>query len=227
MSVFNDDVLLIHIPKCAGTSARDYLLAHLPNAVDSLAEPKGPLPVDSTPLRHISEYTGRPLDSWKRIIIPIRNPYEQVVSHWSYHWNRYAQGGRHVHDETAAAFPRLHAWLLHPHSDWRTWYETAVRCQPIGKAAEVIRSTGFYEYYSTTESGEVPDNVTFIDCAVITAEFPKAVAEWCGGEHEFPHTRSSPHSKDPHAYFVAPIAYNVVHERFRWAFANFYERVAA
>lgn len=229
MSIYNDDLLLIHIPKCGGTSCRDYLLEHLPGAIDSLstAEDRGPLPIDSTPLRHIEEHTGRPLDSWQKIVIPIRNPYHQIVSHWSYHWTRYAQGGRHLHDRTAALHKTVTNWLTDAHSDFRVWYHTHVRRDHgLGDAVDYVRRWGFYEYWSTTEDGEVPPNVEFIRCESLSDDFPKAVEEFVTSSGPFPYKRSSPHGRDPFAY-MSPAALDIIHDRFRWAFAGHYDRKGA
>jgi hypothetical protein len=229
MSIYNDHFLFVHIPKCGGTSVRDYLLAYLPGAVDSLstAADRGPLPIDSTPLRHISEYTGRPLDSWEKIIIPVRNPYSQIVSHWAYHWSRYAQGGRHVHDSCAALCHTIHQWLLEPNSDFRLWYETAVRqlTTDTTKALQHIRRWGFYEYWVCNERGEMPSNVQLMRCENLSQAFPEAVAKFCGGEYPMVHERTSPHKDNPFLY-LGPVAIQMINERFRWIFEQgLYDKV--
>ena len=227
MSVYNDDVLLIHIPKAGGTSCRDFMLAHLPGAVDSIGRNGGPLPIDSTPLRHIEEYTKRPLDSWQKIVIPIRDPYEQVVSHWAYHWDRFARGGRHLHDLTGALNHTLTQWLLDPHSDFRLWYELAVRGASAEAVTKLLSSTGFYEYWIALEDGSVPDNVEIVKLESLSQDFPQAIAAWTGGAIGFPHKRSSPHGRDPSVYFTE-MAHALVAERFHWTFEKgYYERRAA
>jgi len=205
----------IHIPKCGGTSCRDYLLEHLPDAVDSLAEPKGPLPIDSTPLRHVQQYTGRPLASWKLIVIPIRNPYTQVLSHWSYHRNRYAFGGRHVHDFTGASYPTLSAWMTDPHSDFRFWYVTQVRRE----SPATVENIGFYEYFATDLDGNVPPNVVFVRCEELSAKFPDVVAPYCKSRGDMPHKRSSPHKGNPLAYH-SPMSMMFTEQRFAWCLRN-------
>lgn len=219
MSMFNDEVLYIHIPKAGGTSCREYLKAHLPGAVDSL-ERGGPLPIDSTPLRHVPEYTGRPLDSWQQIVIPVRNPYAQVVSHWAYHRNRYALGGRHVHDRCAALAPTVPAWLMEAHSDFRVWYEIAIRRRngSLGKVREHVNRWDFYEYWIANERGEVPSNVILVLCETLSKDFPEVLRPYCGGEmYPMPHARSSPHNGRPLDYLNGA-ALDAIHERFRWTF---------
>lgn len=220
MSVYNEDVLLTHIPKCAGTSCRNYLLEHLPGAVDSLAEPKGPLPVDSTPLRHVPEYTGRPLDSWERIVVPIRNPYRATVSLWSYHWNRYAIGGRHPHDLCAAVNPTVLSWIQEPMSDWRVWYETTVRGRPADMRAvlEYLDQWGLYEYWIAPETGGVPDNLRIVHCEELSKTFPLAVEKYCGGVFPMPFKRTSPHKSDRTLDYLPPPAIDLINRRFRWTF---------
>ncbi len=228
MSVFNDNVLLIHIPKCAGSSAREYLLDYLPNPVDSLSgrtpgHRGGPLPIDSTPLCDITEYTGRPLDSWQKIVIPIRNPYAQVVSHWRYHDRRYAEGGRHIHDWTAASKNMLHNWLTEPHSDFRVWYHTHVRQDMTHEQAMGhVDAIGYYEYWSTVD-GEVPPNVEFIRTETMSADFPKAVAAFVTDPGEFPHSNVGD-GGDPMSYYTQ-MSMQIVEHRFRWAFENHYTKV--
>lgn len=227
MSVFNDDILLIHAPKAAGTSCRDYLLAYLPNAIDSIGPKGGPLPIDSVPLRHIEEYTGRPLNSWQKIVIPIREPHAHAVSHWCYHWDRFARGGRHVHDLTAAMNKTLTAWLLDPMSDFRVWYESAVRQQTIGDAVATIDGVGFFEYYATID-GEIPDNVEILLTEDIGETFPQAVAPYIAGEPNlFPHTHRSPHQASKTDDYYTPTARSIVVHRYRWAFEHFYKGSAA
>lgn len=226
MSVFNDDVLCIHPPKAAGTSVRDYCARHLLNLVDSIGPGGGPFPIDSVPLRHVEQYSGRPLDSWERILIPIRNPYAHAVSHWTYHADRFAKGGRHVHDLTAALHKTLTDWLVDPLSDFRLWYETSVRGESHADAARICDETGFFEYYATVD-GVVPPNAVLIPTEEIGARFPLLLAPYHDGPPtEFPHTHKSGHRADRTMSYYSALALTVVHHRYRWLFERgYYQRV--
>ena len=220
MSIYNDNLLLIHIPKCGGKSARKYLKAHLPNYVDSLNGGSGKLPIDSTPLRYIEEYTGRPLDSWKKIVIPIRDPYAHAVSHWSFHRDSYATGGGKHFDGVASHCRDLAEWLDEPKSDFRLFFEKGIRKRPLDEVERLMASEGFYEYYSTV-NGVVPPNVEFIRCETMSEDFPNAVKEFVVNSSPFPRENVSPHS-NPMEYYRERRTHDLLYERYKWAFKMFY-----
>jgi hypothetical protein len=90
---YNDDVLFVHIPKCGGTAVKAYMAENLPGvkwprpatwfmARDGRLEVTeadrkaahqstldASLPIGHVPLRDIPRFTGRPLDSWYKIIV--------------------------------------------------------------------------------------------------------------------------------------------------------------
>lgn len=103
MGAYNDDVLLIHIPKCAGWSIKTYMRDHLPGVLMpdpkvSGSTEKSRLPIGHVRLQDIPRFTGRPVESFKLIIAPIRHPAAQQVSQATFWATRYLKGSRHVHD---------------------------------------------------------------------------------------------------------------------------------
>lgn len=97
MGAYNDDVLFVHIPKCGGWAVKKYMQEHLPGVLMP-DDPAAKLPIGHVRLQDIERFTGRPPDSWKRIIAVVRNPYEQQLSQFTFWATRRAKGGMHIHD---------------------------------------------------------------------------------------------------------------------------------
>ena len=97
MGCYNDDLLFIHIPKCAGWSVKNWLRDHLPNVLMP-DDPRSKLPIGHVRLADIERFTGRPPESFKLILAIVRNPYVQQLSQMAFWATRYLDGGRHVHD---------------------------------------------------------------------------------------------------------------------------------
>ena len=191
MGAYNDDVLFIHIPKTGGTAAKHYMAAHLPGV--KWPRPKAPesveesgLPIGHVPLRDIPMFTGRPLDSWEKIIAIVRNPYEHQVSQWWFWHRRYAEGDEHPHSVHAARHPRIHTWLLDPECDFHLWYEHCFHPgSPLTRkppsAVTSYEGWGGYYFYWLSVDGKLPPNLTVLRQEELGHQLPLALAPYMDG----------------------------------------------
>ena len=227
MAVFSSDLLFLHIPKTGGWSAKHYLRDNVPG----MTFPKDhddPFPIGHIPLRDVQTFSGRAPDSFERIVVVIRNPYDQQLSQWMFWRDRFARGGRHVHDIHAALYPDLTHWLLDPMCDFHVWYE-----ETVGQARKTVATErgyndfgGYYRYWLEVD-GEIPPNVVVVRMEEIETAFPAAVADYARPDPApFPHMNAQPKRAETQAYYT-PLARRLVEEKFTWAFAGYYERWAA
>lgn len=133
--LFNQDTLFLHIPKTAGKSVSAYLAHNLPKPVFGLVsagqvqeiglgEPDGVhLEIGEShqnlrgARRDLKAY-DRTLDSFERIVVVVRNPYELAVSNYFFLRNSYEQ---HPHVRGLPNFQ------LAASSTFRAFYENARR----------------------------------------------------------------------------------------------------
>lgn len=255
MGAYNDDVLYIHIPKTAGITCKEYMHEHLPDvkwprtdewfknkghpekeaeelAKQSVEESK--LPIGHIPLRDLPGLTGRPLNSWERIIGVVRNPYAQQVSQWNFWRDRYARGQIHMHDMAAASHPRIHTWLDQsgtPGVDFHIWYAHRFHAgepwveQPRGDG-RYDHWGGYYRFWLFDENNRKPDNLTILKTEELDQTFPAALAPWIAGTPpELGRLNTRPHSKWEEYYSAADKArieksLAIVEEKFAWTFAE-------
>lgn len=236
MSVYSDEILFIHIPKTGGTSAKRYLWNLMPGmtgrdpwnqAVGD--DPDCPLPIGHIPLRDIEGYTGRPPESFERIIATIRNPYEQQLSQWTFWRDRYARGGVHVHDIGAAKHPTLADWLQDPICDFHLWYEDRFHVdEPIrlvGSPADGYHEFGGYYRYWLEAYGRIPGNVVVLKMETMNTTLPAAVAPFVDGTPpEVPHVNGGPSLRFPAREYYTTSAVEMVEAKFKWAFEHHYDR---
>ncbi len=247
MGAYNQDVLLIHIPKCAGWSIKTYCREHLPGWLMP-DDPKSGLPLGHVRLRDIERFTGRSPDSFKMILIPIRNPFEQQLSQLCYWAKRYLTGGRHIHDQLAwqyvaetkvqreillcalrgqkfAFTPQLvnlTGFVCDPECDFHVWYEDSILS---GKTAmqQFTSKEIKAEYhrglyrYWMTVDDEIPDNVKIVRVED-NAAIVAALQPFA--DHELPPLpvlNRSPWSGRVIDYYT-PLARDCVVDKFRWTF---------
>lgn len=243
MGAYNDDVLFIHIPKTGGWSVKHWMIEHLPNVLcpdpeDKAKTEASKLPIGHIPLSDIERFTGRPLDSWQKIIGIIRNPYDQQVSQWAFWRDRYARGQRHVHDICAAQYPSIHKWLDDPMCDFHLWYEHRFHAsEPIvrktpGPDTDYANFGGYYLYWLAV-GGVIPDNVEIIKLEEIDT-LPTVVEPYTlrkdmaplGVENTSPRGRYQEYYSHPDRE-VADHALERVHQKFRWTFEQgHYKKIA-
>lgn len=191
MGAYNDDVLFVHIPKTGGTAFKHYMAENLPavkwpKPEDPEAIKESGLPIGHVPLRDIPELTGRPLESWDRIIGIIRDPYRHQVSQWWFWHKRYAEGDAHPHSVHAGMHPRIHTWLLDPFCDFHIWYEHRFHpgSELVQKPPSAVTSYegwgGYYLYWLGID-GVIPDNVTVLRQEELNHEGPLALAPYMDG----------------------------------------------
>lgn len=233
MGAYNDDVLFVHIPKTGGWSVKQYMKDVLSGllwpdpSIPGLAE-KSKLPIGHIRLADIERFTGRPVDSWKLILAVLRDPYEQQLSQWAFWSDRYARGGRHVHDIVAAAYPTLTEWLEDPRCDFHVWYMQ--HHGPAGLQEENPKGEkryadfgGCYRFWLEVD-GKIPENVTWIDINRIDAELPELLRPFVTGASLDPmdipkRLNSSPHGTKTSVYYT-PRAAKLVEDKFAWTFSE-------
>lgn len=236
MGCYNDDVLFIHIPKCAGWSVKNYLKDHLPDILMP-DDPRAKLPIGHVPLRDIERFSGRPPDSFKLILAVIRNPYEQQLSQWSFWRDRFARGQRHVHDVTAARCADLTSWLHDPGCDFHLWYEQHHGYKPGmtpeqqtqantegGTTDQRYENFGGYFRYWLEVDGTIPDNLKVLKAEDLNETLPATIEQYATEKlGDVATLNTSEHGSKTQEYYT-PIAARIVEDKFKWAFENHYTR---
>lgn len=203
MGCYNDNLLFIHIPKCAGWSVKTYLKEHVPGMLMPDDE-ESKLPIGHVRLADIEHYTGRSPKSFKRIFAVIRNPYEQQVSQMCFWATRYIQGQRHVHDVATARHLRLplisqdivgcaldmgirftwqpehldvESFVRDPECDFHVWYQQhqAIGPEPAAENENAYSAFGGFYHYWLAIDGEIPRNLALIRQENLDKMLPKFV----------------------------------------------------
>ncbi len=221
MSCYNDDVLFIHIPKCGGWSVKKYMEANLDEVLyadpnDEKKREASMLPLGHIRLADMERFTGRKLESWKLIFAVLRDPYEQQLSQWSFWRDRFARGGRHIHDKVAASYATLTEWLQDRQCDFHTWY-----IQQLHDDRAINADSGFYRFWLEVH-GEIPDNVITLDMHEIDERLPMLLRAFMQSQDlaaKPERLNTSPHSTKTREYYT-PTAARIVEEKFKWAFAE-------
>lgn len=125
---YNEEVLFIHIPKCGGCSVTNAAREGLPGFVEPGVKRKHHKP--GIPIGHIRAidfefFTGRPLNTFKRIFATVRNPVATEWSKWNFWRMRFFQDGevvswRHPADQFAwdRTFEEFIESGVDPFNDW-------------------------------------------------------------------------------------------------------------
>lgn len=234
MGAYSDDLLFIHIPKCAGTSVRNWLKEYVPGTTDFRDEGCD-LPIGHIPLRDIERFTGRTPDSFKMIVGIIRNPYTHQLSQWLFWRDRRDKGGFHVHDVVAAMHPSLTSWLHDARCDFHVWYESQYGSSDGKEAAgwQLLRNAGgvnrypnyggYFRYWLEVD-GEIPPNVVLIRMEELSDVWLTEV-----GEFAVPDAPGLPAvNLGPQAILTAqdtlpwytPHGMDIVNDKFAWTFDN-------
>jgi hypothetical protein len=249
---YNDDVLFVHIPKCGGTAVKAYMAENLPGvkwprpatwfmARDGRLEVTeadrkaahqstldASLPIGHVPLRDIPRFTGRPLDSWDKIIVTIRNPYYQQISQWLFWRERYATGDYHAHDIHAASHPRFDSWVGTPNADFHVWYEQrfhegeSIARKPPSAETSYEGWGGFYPYWVGVD-GAIPDNVHMIRMEEMSHQLPLALAPYMDGPPPEMYRRNEgPVDESKYLRYItdAPNTIKTIEAKFKWTFEN-------
>lgn len=234
MSAFNDEILFIHIPKCAGTAVKQWLFENFdgmqgqdPRNPTETAQAAG-IPIGHIPLRDIERYTGRKPESFKLIFAIVRDPYDQQLSQWLFWADRYRRSGRHVHDICAASHPTIDTWLQDPGCDFHLWYEDRFNPQEalVERAGPENGYAGFggYYLYWISVNGEIPQNLKVVDYDRVAEDLPKMLASFKDGElAPLPFVNTGT-ARGPTQEYYTPDAALMVEQKFQWAFANLYQR---
>lgn len=236
MSVLNDQLLFVHIPKTGGTSVKRLLWDSLPGCRGQRPDhwDEGPydnagLPIGHVRLQDIERFTGRTPDSFKTILAIIRNPYTQQVSQWSFWADRWARGGRHQHDITAAKHADMGSWLEDPMSDFHLWYEHKFDPGrpnlPLDAPANRYTDFGGFYFYWLAVDNQIPDNVRIVTFERLNEDMPSLLTPFLGFTPELPHMNRTGEKRKIHEYYTLRAA-ELVEAKFRWTFHHgIYEKL--
>ena len=237
MGAFSDDLLFVHIPKCAGTAVRQWLKEYVPGTTDFRDEGCN-LPIGHIPLKDIERYTGRTPDSFDKIIAIVRNPYSHQLSQWLFWRDRHDRGGYHVHDQVAATHQTLTSFLHDARCDFHLWYESQVGSSDDAgamlkrRAAHVNRYPhygGYFKYWVTI-NGEAPPNLRLLRMEELDDVWLQEVGEYAvpdapGLRVVNERTKRERDMKEVFEYY-GPQAVTIVNDKFEWTFANkFYQQM--
>lgn len=238
MGCYNDKVLFIHIPKCAGWSVKTYLYQHLPNVLMP-KDPAAKLPIGHVRLQDIERFTGRAPESFELILAVIRDPYEQQLSQWCFWRDRFARGQRHLHDWVAGAYADLTAFLADPRCDFHVWYQQhfgfeagqtpeqqqeARKYMPAQEGCNRYQDFGGCYQFWLTVNGVIPKNVTILRQETLTERLPEVVGPFANKTlGPVPQLNQSEHKHDVREYYT-PKGAALVEAKFQWAFENHYEK---
>ena len=226
MGAYNDDVLFIHVPKCAGWSVKRFLKQAIPGFMLP-DDPEAKLPIGHVPLRDIERWTGRKPESFAKIIGVVRNPYEQQLSQWMFWRDRFAQGQSHIHDYAAASHPTLTSFLLDPMCDFHVWYEQNPALAPRIREPD---NRGYANYggmwmYWLSIDGEIPDNVQVLRQESLGEELPIAIADFVHGDMpKLQRLNTTKH--DEALIYHTHLSVQLVEHKCKWAFDNYYKRLS-
>lgn len=169
MSAYTEDVLFIHIPKTAGTAAREYMVEHMGAKTDDFE-------ISHIPLRDIERFTGRSPDSFEKIVGIIRDPYKQQISQWWFWHRRFGLGDEHPHCINAGEHPRIHSWLESPNCDFQVWYDMS-----FGTGRDTYEGWQGYYHWWLSVDGEIPANVQILKTEELSHTLPLALAPYIDG----------------------------------------------
>lgn len=232
MGAYSDDLLFIHIPKCAGTSIRQWLKQYVPGTIDFADEDSG-LPIGHIPLKDIERFTGRAPSSFKKIVSVIRDPYTQQLSQWLFWRRRRERGGIHIHDVVAALHPSLTSWLHDARCDFHLWYEShwgsseteSWRGLNLDRTAahsnRYPHYGGYYRYWLTID-GEPPPNLTLFRMEQLDQAWLDVVGDFATPDAPGLPTvnRGNDASDDREVAmpWYTPHAIGIVNDKFAWTF---------
>ena len=238
MGAYNDEFLFIHMPKCAGTSIREWLKRYVPGTID-FRDPECDLPIGHIPLKDIERWTGRSPVTFKKIVGIVRDPYTHQLSQWLFWRDRRALRGVHPHDRVAGMHPTLPDWLCDARCDFHVWYETQMGSSDpnvcLKRAAAMVNRSplhgGYYKYWLTID-GEVPDNLTVIRMEDLDQVWQSELAAFTPGEcPPLPVTNPGPTprpARERALEHYTPLALEIVNDKFNWTFQQrWYEMLEA
>ncbi len=226
MGAYSDEVLFIHVPKCAGWSVKQYMKEVLPGFVVPKDVP-GKLPLGHTALRDMEQWTGRKPESYQKIIAVIRDPYERELSEWNYRRDRFAKGWRHIFDIIAAAHTTLTSFMLDPMSELhRLNIERPGQTRGIKSPDSDTYTTygGFWMYWLAID-GEIPANVQILRQERLSEQLPEALlpfANAIGVKVESLNATSHDEARKYHTL----LSVQLTEQKCKWAFDNYYKRLS-
>jgi hypothetical protein len=197
-------------------------------------------PVGHIRLQDVPRFTGREIDSFKLIVAPVRDPWEQQVSQAAYWATRYLEGSRHVHD--VSTWRHVSEMIVHEdimrcamscerfswqprhinmtgfvddmRCDFRSWY-----AQHHGAGVKDYEQEDYYRWW-LTYNGEIPDTVRLVGVGCFNTHLPQLLQPFA--EHELPRLKqlnTSSH-QDSVMLFYTSLAVDAIHTKFAWYFAE-------
>ena len=212
-------IAFVHIPKCAGSSIggtwRDNTWSNcwLNDVIGGFTMDK--FPIGHIPVAALEQFTGKPIDWWNKIIVTIRNPFEQQLSQWAFWRKRGAHckaTGRNVHnDDLVAMSTTLEQFVKSPFSAGPNAM-CGDKWQEVG---------GVFRWWIGDLDGTVAPNVHVIR----TEDLHDRIYDVLGIDDSIPvpHRNTSSHGEWQNEY--TPEAIEAVRSKFAWSFAMYYQDV--
>ncbi len=214
--IFNQDVLFLHVPKTGGMAITNKLLEVLPRPI-YYAVPKGhegkiedPNIVVSIGDRHGNlreakkwvESLGMSLDSFKKILVAVRNPYDMEVS-------------RYFYLRLGHPWDRGQAQKIALKGDFEKF---AVESLYHGRELSEI-----YKYFEI--DGKIPSNINILRFENLQADLKNALFE-VGIEFGDPLPIVNKTKHGHYREYLTPKAEKAIYKRYQWLFARGFYRIS-
>lgn len=213
-------LFFVHVPKCAGSAITGELRTSDGLWSARFVDDKLPgwvrdgLPNGHQPVRAIEMLTGKPLNWWKKIIVPIRNPFDQQLSQWSF-WrqrakSRIAAGEAYHIDERCSVSLTLDRFVANPQSNGPV-YTCGRRWREAG---------GVYRWWCTNWAGEIPGNVHILRVEDLPGNLSECLGVDCS---DLKVTNTSEHQRWQDAYSTDGL--RAVRDKYAWSLSTWYPEI--
>lgn len=210
-------IFFVHIPKCAGTSiggrwnGKEWTDCWLNQAIGGFTR-KG-LPNGHQPVSRIQELTGRPIPWWDKIIVTIRNPFEQQLSQWSF-WRKRAA----AHIKRGSKLHNDDRFVTSPGMTFERFLEDPRSNGPNAICGSSWKDVGGVFRWWCQSGGVIPPNVRVIR----TEDLPVALFNelQLDAPPELPIKNTSEHGDWREVY--TPPMIETVRRKFAWSLATKY-----
>lgn len=194
-------LLCLHIPKCAGESVAQYILARCSDA-QPMAPPKHHCPLSKIDA-DMRKAFGVGVEVFQTIVAVIRDPYSRELSQWNY-WLEENKRRPEVPDFKIAACRTLEEFIRHPRSNHI--------------AMDHWKADGDLYRWWLNVDGELPDNLNIIRVSELESELPAATDPFAQREADIPHVNRSSHGPVRDYYTAGAI--EAVNEKYPWTFES-------
>lgn len=200
-------VALVHIPKAAGWSVKEYMAhtlpdLHVPDTRDYRSrEWPNIVPDRSLPRGHLrladwEDVTGIDPAGYEMILAVVRDPFEQAFSQWTYWRHLWREGGRMVQHHVAITWPTFTKWLEDPRGDYHVYYDYHNSRPPKAVEETYEDHGGFLRYWLAVDGG-ISDNVEILRMENLDDRLPEVLKPYAEDEPgEVPRNNEGPETGD-------------------------------